>query len=277
MEELQIVPAYELENYIVQPAPDKQPDPDNPRWGVLGGIGVWFGSVAALILIPSIAVAILFIAQQASGQQMPVEKEALNKWIMSPPILLTQISTTIFAHLITIGLCWAVATRFGKFSFKETMGWAWNASTIQKVIITVGIIGGTIGIMQLLPRFIPDSQTTPFSEMLKSSQAVRYAVACLAVLTAPITEELVYRGLIYAPLKRALGIVGAVSISTLLFAVVHVPQYWGAWASLTGLLLLSLALTITRAKTKSIYPCVVIHTLFNFIGAIGIIWGGGKS
>src|SRR5215813_1627809 len=141
MEELQIVQIYDFENQT------PQLDPDNPRWGVLSGIGVWFGSVAALILIPSIAVAIYFIALQASGQQMPIDKESLNKWILSPPILLTQISTTIFAHLITIGLCWAVATRFGKFSFKESMGWEWNASNFQKLIIIVGIIGGTIGIM----------------------------------------------------------------------------------------------------------------------------------
>jgi hypothetical protein len=31
---------------------------------------------------------------------------------------------------------------------------------------------------------------------------------------------------------------------------------------------------VIRAMTKSIMPCVAIHTLFNSIGAIGILLGG---
>jgi hypothetical protein len=108
--------------------------------------------------------------------------------------------------------------------------------------------------------------------MLKASNAVRYVVAFLAVFTAPLAEELVYRSLLYSPLKRALGTIGAVAIATYLFAMVHVLQYWGAWGSLTCLLILSLFLTMIRAATKSLLPCVAIHTLFNTIGAIGILF-----
>jgi membrane protease YdiL (CAAX protease family) len=277
IEELQIekVQAIEHENVIVQS------NPDNPTWGVLAGIGVWFGSVLALFIFPTIAVAILYFIKPPqglpTGANPDILAETLKKWLMTPPLILAQIAMTMVAHLATIALCWAVATKFGKTSFKDAIGWRWNANSMQKFIIVVGVVGGTILLMQILPKLIPDTEDTPFNQMLKTSQVVRYVVAALAVLTAPVTEELVYRGMLYSSLKRAVGVIGAVGITTLLFAAVHVPQYWGAWASLTGLLVLSLALTIVRAVSKSLQPCVIIHTLFNFLGALGIILSGGKT
>lgn len=252
-------------------------DPDNPRWSALAGIGVWFASIAALIIAGVVGIILWLIIYKVRGGEISTEPEALNELLMSPPSILIQIIFTILGHLITIAICWAVATGMGKRPLKESIGWHWDEpSLLKKIGIVILTVGLSIAIIQVLPRIIPNAKTTPFDEMLKASSTVRYFIAFLAVFTAPLVEELVYRGLLYSPLKKAIGTVGAVSIATLLFALVHVPQYWGAWASLTGLLLLSLALTIIRAQTKSIFPCVAIHTLFNSIGAIGILFGADK-
>lgn len=263
--------------YTIEPFASQRIDPDNPRWGVLSGLGVWVASVAALVIIPSIAVVAWYLIEQIRGAKMPITAEEISQWAMTPRLLLIQIVSSIGAHIVTLAICWAVATGMGKRSLSEAIGWRWEGpNTLVKVGIVIGVVIITIGILTVLPRFIPDSKETPFSQMLKASRAVRYVVAFLAIFTAPLVEEFVYRGLLYSPLKRAIGMGGAVISATLLFALVHVPQYWGAWASLTGLLLLSLALTFIRAKTRSIFPCVAIHTLFNSIGAIGIIAGGGN-
>jgi membrane protease YdiL (CAAX protease family) len=261
--------------YTLEPIASNRLDPDNPRWGVLGGLGVWVASVAALVIIPSIAVVAWYLFEQIRGAKMPITAEEISQWAMTPRLLLIQIVSSIGAHIVTLAICWAVATGMGKRSLSEAIGWRWEGpNPLVKVGIIIGVVIITIGILTVLPRFIPDSKETPFSQMLKASRAVRIVVAFLAVFTAPLVEEFVYRGLLYSPLKRAIGMGGAVISATLLFALVHVPQYWGAWASLTGLLLLSLALTFIRAKTRSIFPCVAIHTLFNSIGAIGILAGG---
>ena len=253
---------------------NESPDPDNPRWGALAGIGVWCASVAALIFASIVGAVIWFAIYKFRGGEIPVEAEAMNQLLMSPPSILIQIIFTILAHLITIAICWAVATGMGKRPWKESIGWTWHEpSPLKKVGIVVGTVALSFAIFQIVPRIVPDSKTTPFAEMLKASQAVRYVVAFLAVFTAPLVEELVYRALLYSPLKRAMGAIGAVITATLLFALVHVPQYWGAWGSLVGLLLLSFFLTVIRARTKSIFPCVAIHTLFNTVGAIGILFG----
>jgi membrane protease YdiL (CAAX protease family) len=267
-------PPYFEGGYPPEPIEPPPLDPDNPRWGALAGIGVWCGSVAALIIASLIGGVIWLGIYKARGGEIPVEAEAMNQVLMSPPSILIQIIFTILAHIITIAICWAVATGMGKRPLKESIGWYWHEpSPLKKWGIVVGTVALSFAIFQVVPRLVPDSKTTPFAEMLKASQAVRYVVAFLAVFTAPLVEELVYRAMLYAPLKRAMGAVGAVITATLLFALVHVPQYWGAWGSLIGLLLLSFFLTVVRAKTKSIFPCVAIHTLFNTVGAIGILFG----
>jgi membrane protease YdiL (CAAX protease family) len=263
--------------YEIEPIDNAPLDPDNPRWGALAGIGVWCASVGALILASLVGIAVWFVIYKAKGGEIPLEAEAMNQLLMSPLSLLIQVIFTIVAHLITIAVCWAVATGMGKRPLKEAIGWNWDEpSPLKKVGIIVGTVVLSFAIFQILPRIIPNAKTTPFDEMLKVSPSIRYVIAFLAVFTAPLVEELVYRALLYSPLKRAMGAVAAIVTVTLVFALVHVLQYWGAWASLTGLLMLSLFLTVIRAKTKSIFPCVAIHTLFNAVGAIGILFGAGS-
>ncbi len=263
-------PPAENENAIES----SEPNPDNPPWGVLGGFGVWLASVIVLFLASAIGAGVYLVYYKSRGNEIPLIAEELNQLLMSEGSILIQMAMNVGAHLATIAICWAVVTRFGKLSFAEGIGWRWEGQTkLAKFAIIVGISLLFIVVVGTIPRLIPDSKTTPFAELLKVSQSVRYSVAFLAVFTAPLTEELVYRGLIYSPLKRAIGTVGAIATATLLFALVHVPQYVGAWGSLTGLLLLSLALTIVRATTKSIFPCVWIHTLYNAVGAIAIVLG----
>ncbi|MEW6128265.1 MAG: CPBP family intramembrane glutamic endopeptidase [Acidobacteriota bacterium] len=272
MMEENVLPYPQTENQI--PLTATEPDPDNPQWGVVSGFGVWLASIFVLFMASALGAAIWLMVLKARGEIIPLQEEEMKQVLLSEGSILIQMAMNIIAHLATIAICWAVATSLGKRSFAESIGWDWRGPTaLYKVALVVGISIVSIFIVSTLPRIIHDSQSTPFAEMLKTSQTVRYSVAFLAVFTAPITEELVYRGLVYSPLKRAIGMVGAIITATMLFALVHVPQYWGAWGSLTGLLLLSLMLTVVRAKTKSIFPSVWIHALFNSIGAIGIILG----
>lgn len=125
---------------------------------------------------------------------------------------------------------------------------------------------------QVLSRFLPQSEENSFTDLLKSSMRVRVAIAVLATFTAPLVEETVYRGVLFSSLRRSLGLVGTVVLVTLMFAGVHVLQYLGAWVTIAGLTLLSLALTLIRARTKSILPCVLIHTVNNAFFAVLILF-----
>ena len=261
------------------PAPaNAHPDPDQPPWGPFAGVSVWMASVAAVVLVPVVAVALWLLIQSARGAPLPNfrVREEVEQWVMSPNILLLQILATMAAHAITLAICWAVVTRVGSRPFWASLGWNWGGHRILYWLMFSACVLLTIQILsQVLVRFISE-QESPFDQMLKSSQQVRIAVAALAVLTAPVVEEIVYRGVLFSALRKRIGPVATVTAVTVTFAGVHVFQNRGAWVSIIGLTVLSFALTMVRAKSKSILPCVFIHTFNNAFASMVILINKGS-
>ncbi|HET9528897.1 MAG TPA: type II CAAX endopeptidase family protein [Blastocatellia bacterium] len=243
-------------------------DPDHPSWGIMTGIGVWIFSY----LVPLLAINVWFVIQRRSGAALPTTREEIEAWIMTPGVVLTSVIATAVSHILTLALCWVVVTRLGSRPFLASLGWHWGGlSRSGRYLLIFGVVAAVYIINVVLVQFLPESETTKFGEMLKSSHTVRILVACMAVLTAPIVEETVYRGMLYSPLRNRLGRSAAVMIVTILFVLVHFDQYSGAWASLAGLTILSFVLTLVRAVTQSLLPCVAIHLVFNFVGSIFIL------
>jgi len=263
-----------FDNVFLNPHEVATPDPDRPQWGPLAGISVWLSSVMAIIVVPIIAVVVWYLIQSARGASLPnlADKEQLLEYLKSPTLLLVQVLSTIVAHAITIGICWAVVTKMGKQKFWASLGWNWAGHSVWYwLVFSASVIVALLIVTQLLSRFLPQSDDNSFTDLLKSSRSVRIAIAALATFTAPLVEETVYRGMLFASFRKKLGAVATVVIVTIMFAGVHVLQYLGAWVSIAGLTLLSLVLTLIRAKTKSILPCVLIHTLNNAFFAVLIV------
>lgn len=263
---------------VFEPAPIPQqeipPDPDRPPWGPVSGISVWVLSVAAVIVIPIVAVLFWYLIQSARGAPLPnlAVRDELVEWLKSPDLLLVQVLSTIIAHAITIAICWAVVTKVGRRPFWASLGWDWAGHSVWYwVVFSACVIVGLLIVSQLLSRVLPQSEDNAFADLLKSSRGVRISIAALATFTAPLVEETVYRGILFSALRRHLGLIATVLVVTVMFAGVHVLQYWGAWVSVAGLTLLSLALTVIRARTKSILPCVMIHTLNNAFFSVIIL------
>src|SRR5262249_546094 len=105
---------------------------------------------------------------------------------------------------------------------------------------------------------------------------VRIALAIVATISAPFAEEFVYRGLLFSGVLYSFGKTAAVIIVTLTFTGVHVWQYWGHWASITALGLLSLLLTLVRARTGAILPCICLHLINNGVQSVGLLLFGTR-
>lgn len=251
----------------------QRPDPDNPPWGPLTGIGVWVASFLALVIVPIIAVGVWIVIEKVRGVPLPnfTVPDEIQQWLISPNVLLVQVVSTSIAHAVTIAICWAVVTRLKKRPFLESLGWVWGGhSKWYWLGFSLCILFGLQIAAQGLSRVLPEAPS-PFDQMLKTSAQIRIAVAAMAILTAPFVEEVVYRGVLYSALRKRLGSVATVVIVTLVFGGVHIVQNFGAWVSISGLMLLSLALTTVRAKTKSVLPCFFIHTVNNTVASILIL------
>ena len=241
------------------------------RWGkrsFLDHIGWrWKISTAISKAAPAISIALTVLLLMgvalALGQQLrQVETRGVAGWLVIGALGITGVAA-IGGLVMLSGL------------HKDPNSRA--AVAIAKGSYVVGILFAVLIISIALEKVLPNKENTVFEMLLKSSTQARIWIALLAVFTAPVVEEFVYRGVLYSALLPRVGLNWAIAIVTLLFSAVHFPQYWGAWAGLAGLTLLSLALTLVRASTRSIFPCVVIHTLNNLVAAVQILSMSGDS
>jgi membrane protease YdiL (CAAX protease family) len=249
-----------------EPVPEEAPiGPDNPPWGSWIAIVAWVASVLLIGIVPVIFLAPYLLSQ---GVHTRGQEELARFSTSDPTALLLQMAAIIPAHLLTLAIGWAIVTRFKKYPFLETLGWhSGGMRWWHYVLILVGFFG-IAGVVN----FLVPGQDNDMIRILRSSRLVLYTVAALAVLTAPFVEELIYRGILYSPLQRAVGVPFAIVIVTLLFTAVHVPQYWGTPSTIVLLTLLSLILTVIRARTGNLLPCVILHTVFNATQSLVMIF-----
>lgn len=229
--------------------------PDNPHWNWLSALGIWFLSIFAIFSMQLVFVGILIASK---GIKLD-ESEFANFLKNDPSSIFFSILSIIPAHLITLLIAWFYVTKNKQFSFKESLGWQMNGFNVWIAVIIIGLFyvisAGLIWIF--------GEQSDEFQKILQSSKATLYVMAFMATFSAPIIEEIIYRGIVYSAFYKQFGAFVAIIVASILFASVHYMQYWGNYASLIGITLFSFVLTFVRYKTKNLLPCILLHFLFN--------------
>ena len=86
----------------------------------------------------------------------------------------------------------------------------------------------------------------------------RGAVILMAVIVAPVAEEIIFRGYFYGVIRRFGGRIPALLTSSLLFAAIHVHL-----PSVPGLCILAMILCLLYERTGSLWAPMVLHAAFN--------------
>jgi membrane protease YdiL (CAAX protease family) len=232
-----------------------------PLWKLLVAVLTWIASVALLLLPQFLAIPYILIHYR--GIQPAPETLLADKHF-----ILMVVAGVLPAHIITLIVVWLVATRFGEDSIVEALGLTWNGKFRLAHSIGLAVV---LYIAALLLAQAFGGQGTALDKLVESSRAAALTIAFLAVATAPIVEESIYRGILYPAIERVSGAKAAVILVTLLFALPHVPQYWPNVAVILSITLLSVALTLLRARTGRLLPCVVVHLVFNGIQSVIIV------
>lgn len=244
-------------------------DPNSPRWGFGGAFLVWLASILLQATI-SVLVLVPYSLKRGLNPGSPDYGRALVELASTDPTaVFLQVLSLLPSHLLTFAMVWALVTRFGRFPFLASIGWGWTRHLRVWQSVGLGIFLFVLG--TALAKLLGAEKPTQLEQIINSSIAARYTIAFLAVFTAPFVEEFLYRGILYPALQRLIGVVGAVILVLGLFTLIHVPQYWPNVGVLAAVGLLSLCLTIIRAQTGRLLPCIVIHLVFNGIQAVLLI------
>jgi hypothetical protein len=114
----------------------------------------------------------------------------------------------------------------------------------------------------------PETDPQPIVSFLMEHQSLRdrLSVILIAVVAAPLTEELIFRGCLYGILRQIGGKFLAIAVSSLLFALIH-----GHIPSLAGLVILSVGLSLLYEKTGSLWAPILLHAAFNGLSIYGTL------
>lgn len=95
-------------------------------------------------------------------------------------------------------------------------------------------------------------------------------IAVLAILIAPIVEEIIFRDFLQVTLYRYMKPSVAIMMTALLFTLFH-SLYYGHWLAMVYVTLLGLLLGTVRYRTQSTLPCIIGHFLNNLVAAVVLL------
>jgi membrane protease YdiL (CAAX protease family) len=172
---------------------------------------------------------------------------------MHKPINNLAAYVLVIAILANIWLILYVAGRYGfKFYFDFL-----NIKTIE--IIFLAIFGMIIVVM--LGSMLLHGDTAENDRILYEISKImpKIVIFFMAVVAAPIMEEITFRGIIIGKLFKNIPHLGLL-LSSLLFGLAHAPSNLGSWVSYGGM---GLILGLVYLDTKRLEVNICIHSLWN--------------
>lgn len=112
--------------------------------------------------------------------------------------------------------------------------------------------------LTLLPESWLEAYASQSNQMIGDSMVI---MVIANIIIAPITEELIFRGLILSRLRTAMPFAGAAVISSLLFGIAHGQIIWVAYTFVVGMIL-----SVVVLKTESLSASILLHMVFNLTG-----------
>jgi membrane protease YdiL (CAAX protease family) len=174
-------------------------------------------------------------------------------------IPLVVVAGQALAYLLILAYMYVLVTRErGRPNFLAAIHWNWPSNIV--VYVLAGFILSLA--LQAVAHFLPIPRELPIDSFFRTP-AEAWALGILSVTLAPLMEELFFRGFLYPVLARRLGVLIAVLITALGFALLHGAQLMFSWGPVLVIFLVGLVLTMVRAKTNSVAAGVIIHMAYN--------------
>ncbi|KAF0195505.1 MAG: CAAX amino terminal protease family [Bacillota bacterium] len=149
--------------------------------------------------------------------------------------------------------------RWSDFKAHFKTGVVWGVAI--KVLPTVLTIVVTIIITMFMP--LEDiSGNNPLPDIGHIN--LEWAIVALQIgIIAPIVEEIIYRGLIHALLRKRYGAKPAIIYSSLFFGILHGFGFLTVFATLAGV-----GFALLYEKTGSLAPCIIAHGVGNLASVL---------
>ncbi|MEP4078220.1 CPBP family intramembrane glutamic endopeptidase [Haloferula sp.] len=221
-------------------------------WRVSSSIYSWY-DLLLMAFVAGIYLSGMFLELFIGKQEIPKMSFGLA--------VATMVMQFFMVALVTGFVAWRLKP-------ERWLGLRWPLWPLGIPIAIIGVLftWGVMGVMQMTGFFEwlqdllgGDGQQEVVKAFTENDDPVMLgAMVLLAVVVAPLTEEILFRGYIYPVAKRFAGRWAALIFSALVFAVVHQNAQ-----ILIPLFVLGVLLTLAYEFTGSIWAPMGMHALFN--------------
>lgn len=225
---------------------------------------VWTFSDAAALFIGGVIGSLLAITAVV----------ALNGGTEPDPVPLLIISS-IGQAVVTLGLLFYMSRSRGTGTWDLDFGFRFEQADWRGVLFGMGLqIGVTL--LVLLPlAFLLGLEDPPQQDVADiagdaSSLGARVAVLVVLVVVAPVTEELLFRGVLLSRLTRAMSPRNAIVVSAAVFAGIHLIDPDAVFVAI-GLFIIGLVLGWQALRTGRLGLSIMTHAGVNLLAAIALL------
>lgn len=241
---------------MIDPHPVRRPVPWS-AWDVLAIVGL----VVAVFIILAVVLGTVFQFVTAVG-----DGDRLEEMLSSP---LANSLFWLLQWCLTLGVA---------FTYLKLRGYQLSLSIIgyrktgvgHAALLIFGILFGSFFFQAIYVTYITEPSQEPVTGMFGTS-IVGFIVAMfiVAVLT-PVVEETFFRGIIHQGLEQRFGFLAGAVMSSIIFMLAHVsPSVY------LPIFVLGFGFAALMSQTKSIWPSIVAHALWNSLGVIAQFFSEG--
>lgn len=176
---------------------------------------------------------------------------------------------------VTLGLLAYMSRSRGTGTWDLDFGFRFQRSDWRGLLYGMGLqIGVTLFVLVPLAFLLglddPPQQDVADIAGDASSLGGRMAVLIVLVVIAPVTEELLFRGVLLSRLTRAMSPAYAVIVSAFLFAGIHLIDPDAAFVAI-GLFVIGLVLGWQSLRTGRLGLSIMTHAGVNLLAAIALL------
>lgn len=191
--------------------------------------------------------------------------EGIYHW---PPLKPKELGTNpyialiaqLLVYILLVTFLYFLITRKYDLDFRQSLGLLRLPPGMMRSFGLLGLLLALVAMV--LSSLFPSTRETPLERILSQGHAIYY-FAAFAILIAPFTEELIFRGFLYPIFENHGGRSVAVVMTALIFSGLHVFQLWGSWPAIGLIVGVGFVLSLTRAVTGLLTPCWIVHLAYN--------------
>ncbi|HEU0276482.1 MAG TPA: CPBP family intramembrane glutamic endopeptidase [Rhodanobacteraceae bacterium] len=249
------------------------PPPGRPGiWSGLGVVALYFALQLGFGLLVGIAIGFYsaFKAGWVTGlwHATPLAHAAIHALMTHPDVAATSAVVTIAGAVV---VTWLLVRRFwpAQWRVADPPGFGLvraHAHGDYPIAVLLGIavvlIGGALRHLLAHGHPVPQNVGVLFGS---ADTTLRVLLALVAIVVAPLGEELIFRGALLSGFMRRMPAAWAVLATAVIFGCAHLPDFKFAWYAIPSLVIVGIALGWMRLYAHSLWPAVVLHATNNAI------------